>query len=49
MSGTWVDDKREGKGHYTYKSGGQFEGVWQADSAMGDGRFTDANGGTIYV
>lgn len=39
-----MNDKREGKGRYTYKAGGWFEGFWKEDTPFGDGIYADESG-----
>ena len=42
--GEWQDDKRHGKGFYTWADGLKYDGVWQDEMQHGKGVFTYANG-----
>ena len=45
--GEWVNDKRTGKGRYTWPSGDFYEGEWNNDNAHGYGIMKSSNG-NIY-
>ena len=46
--GDWVQDKMEGKGAFTYKSGAVYDGDWVANKYHGAGTYTWPDG-TKYV
>ena len=43
----WYQDKRQGKGKYTYANGAFYDGQWKDDKKWGRGKF-DWGDGTLY-
>jgi len=46
-NGQWKDDKKEGKGTFTYPDDGVYIGQWKDDKKMGKGTFTYPDGGVF--
>jgi len=47
FKGDWVDERKHGKGHFTYEDGATFDGEWQKDRAHGIGTYKTKT--SVYV